>query len=504
MKAKVFILSIIILRLLQGESTSAQEYRYTNTLFQGYTKTTGIVYGTAPFLNAPYINESATTTQNLVLDLYQPLGDTLSHRPLIIFAHSGGFMTGSRTVNDMVALCDTFARKGYVTATIDYRQGLEIADNADLHYTRAAYRGLQDGRTAVRYLKSKATQYGIDPDHVYFGGSSAGAFICLNAIYMDTNELPTYLGQVNYTAFLVQYSGPGLGKPDIGPNLEFSGTPGGVMGCWGGVGDTLTINTNNPTPVFLVHGTADQTVPFNSGPPFGYGGLSDVFGSHAISIRLTGIGIPAKETYFVTGQGHEFWGTSNGNWSNGTGGNAYWDTIVRKATTFFWDLHKPEAGFNATINGMEVDFTDQSQGSTAWKWEFGDGATATIQNPVHVYGQTGTYHVRQTVRNAIQSWDTINHSIVVSGSTALSEPDLPTVNIYPIPASEILTIDIDHGLKPDDFEVSDVFGRIMEKKSNLCNVTTRLDLTGWSNGIYFIRIHFGDRFVNRKLVVKHF
>ncbi|MCX6245731.1 MAG: PKD domain-containing protein [Bacteroidetes bacterium] len=479
----------------------SQNYRYVNTIFPSAMKTTGIIYGTAAFLNSPFINESSTTTGNLVLDLYQPLNDTLTKRPAIIFAHSGGFVTGSRTVDDMKAFCDTFARKGYVTVTIDYRQGLEIVDNPDLHYIRAAYRGVQDGRTAVRFIHANAAAYGVDPDRVYFSGSSAGSFIGLNSVYMDTNELPSYVGPVTYTAFSASYSGPGLGDPDIGPNLGYSGTADGVMACWGGVGDTLTIGTNNPTPVFLIHGTADQTVPFNSGPPFGYGALSDVFGSHPISMRLADIGIPAKETYFVAGQDHEFYGTSNGTWVNGTGGNAYWDTIVRKATRFFWQLHKPTAAYSYTGTGLTADFTDLSQEATSWQWNFGDGGSGTDQNPVHTYAAPGTYNVRLYAGNDIQSWDTITHAVIVPYAAGITETIGASVRLYPVPASAYVTILSDHQLNPAGIGIYKLSGELMAPKMHQDGNKVTIELSGWAKGIYLIMIHSDSGILHRKLVV---
>ncbi len=47
---------------------------------------------------------------------------------------------------------------------------------------------------------------------------------------------------------------------------------------------------------------------------------------------------------------------------------------------------------------MEVDFTDHSSGSpTSWSWEFGDGATSTLQNPSHTYTELGSYTVTLTI-----------------------------------------------------------------------------------------------------------
>ena len=115
-------------------------------------------------------------------------------------AHSGGFLTGNRNVSDMMALCDSLARKGYVTATIDYRQGFSLIDNVTLHSVRAVYRGLQDGRAAVRFLRANAATYGIDPTKIYFIGSSAGSFIGLHALYLDTDsEIPVQTASSTYS-----------------------------------------------------------------------------------------------------------------------------------------------------------------------------------------------------------------------------------------------------------------------------------------------------------------
>ena len=496
------VFAFILVWICLFTTGEAQDYRYVNTVFPGSVKTSGVIYGTAPFINSPYLNESLTTTKNLVMDIYQPQNDTLSTRPAIIFAHPGGFITGNRAVDDMVAFCDTFAMKGYVTATIDYRQGLEIIDNADMHYERAAYRGIQDGHTAIRFLRANAAAYGIDPNKVYFGGSSAGSFIGLNAIYLDSNELPPYVGPVSYNAFSVNYTGPSLGNPNIGANLGYNGTPDGMLACWGGVGDTLTIGTNNTSPVFLVHGTADQTVPFNSGPPFGYSSLSNIYGSHSISIRLNTIGVPAKETYFVAGQGHEFYGTSNGMWTNGTGGNAYWDTIIQKSTRFFWQLHKPAAAFSYQANGMTISFSDQSQGAVAWQWNFGDGASGTLPNPVHTYSTAGVYSVSLYISNDIQSWDTLSQQIMVPSYTGLQESKGETLRVFPVPASGNVNIIADPLPDPSEIQVSDLYGKMIHFTVSRQGNVIVLDLSDLGKGMYILSIPSAGGPLARKLIVE--
>jgi PKD repeat protein len=67
--------------------------------------------------------------------------------------------------------------------------------------------------------------------------------------------------------------------------------------------------------------------------------------------------------------------------------------------------HPPVADFIATPTTgnppLSVTFTDTSSNApTSWLWTFGDGASATIQNPTHPYTNPGTYTVTLTASNA--------------------------------------------------------------------------------------------------------
>ena len=57
-----------------------------------------------------------------------------------------------------------------------------------------------------------------------------------------------------------------------------------------------------------------------------------------------------------------------------------------------------DADFSAVVTTgpapLTVQFTDTSTGNpTGWSWNFGDGKTSTIQNPVHTYTNAGIYSV---------------------------------------------------------------------------------------------------------------
>ncbi len=91
----------------------------------------------------------------------------------------------------------------------------------------------------------------------------------------------------------------------------------------------------------------------------------------------------------------------------------------------------PVAAFVATPTwgqaALPVQFTDVSlPGSsliTSWLWDFGDGATAAVQNPDHTYADPGTYTVSVTVTSGAgaSTHTEINHITV-------SENDVVTWN----------------------------------------------------------------------------
>ncbi|PHI18731.1 hypothetical protein CEQ90_16380 [Lewinellaceae bacterium SD302] len=429
------LLLALILLVTVAQTLSAQQFRYTNTIFPSSTVMTDVVYDNAPFLDALYIDESATTSQDLVMDIYQPTGDAFNNRAAIIFAHSGAFINGNRNHDDMIAACDSFARKGYVTATIDYRKGFYPLSNTDLHGTRAVYRGIQDGRAAVRFLRANAATYGIDPNRVYLAGSSAGSFISLHSIYLDDpDEKPEFAGPVSYVDIIPPFffNGPDLGDLDVGNNLGVSGRPNGIVAWWGAIEGTDIITPGDSEGVFLAHGTDDSTVPFNSGPAFNFPLFPDVFGSNPINARLDELGLTNKETYFLEGGVHEFHGATNGAWNNGSGGNAFWDTLVQKTSLFLWRQHKPTAGFSSSNTGLSVSFTDQTVGNPiSWSWDFGDGTSSTLQDPTHIYTQPQTYLVSLYVENPNHSWDTISQFIDLS-------PVLPVTWSEPLSGQPVL------------------------------------------------------------------
>jgi len=66
-------------------------------------------------------------------------------------------------------------------------------------------------------------------------------------------------------------------------------------------------------------------------------------------------------------------------------------------------------------NNMQIMFYDMSTGSpTSWAWDFGDGTTSTLQNPVHTYASNGSYTISLSISSANCS-DSTSYPITVGG-----------------------------------------------------------------------------------------
>ncbi|WP_222265529.1 PKD domain-containing protein [Modestobacter marinus] len=87
----------------------------------------------------------------------------------------------------------------------------------------------------------------------------------------------------------------------------------------------------------------------------------------------------------------------------------------------------PTAAFTPSVTTgqapLPVQFTDASTGNpTAWAWDFGDGGTATTQNPAHTYTAAGTYTVTLTATNTTGASTPARQTVTVTAGTTTPPP----------------------------------------------------------------------------------
>jgi predicted esterase len=243
----------IIAALAVFTNLSAQRYKdkiFTNVSIDSVT------YGSAKnYANSP---------QELKMNIFQPVGDTATNRPLLVLAHGGSFVSGNRYLPDVTYLCTEFAKRGYVCVSIQYRLGVNINEiltdlsQAGPQFANALWRGTLDGRAAIRYLRANANTYKFSSGQVYLGGVSAGGVLGLHEAFLDTEA---EVGTAN----------PPIDTTTIGGGIEgLSGTPGqswrvkGVISLCGALGDVNWMRNNKNVSIFSVHGTKDETVPYKT------------------------------------------------------------------------------------------------------------------------------------------------------------------------------------------------------------------------------------------------
>ncbi len=168
--------------------------RFRDEVFDNSLRTSGIQYGSARNV----IGE----VQPLLLDFYEPAGDTIAKRPLVLFLHGGGWNSGVRDESYIVSLAEFVARHGYAFASISYRldtltyTAAEVnADTIDLanpaFTLRPMTNAMHDARSAIRYFRKEAQQYRIDDKNIFMGGDSAGGFTSILVAYHDKlDEIP--------------------------------------------------------------------------------------------------------------------------------------------------------------------------------------------------------------------------------------------------------------------------------------------------------------------------
>ena len=186
---------------------SVAQLPYTQPIFS-YSKDSAVSFGnTINYCGFPF---------PLKMNVYKPTGaNQSSKRPLVIFVHGGAFVSDADfNEPEMNSMAIAFAKRGYVSASIDYREGLHLkaygigfpgtinlwnlpgatinwnaearlfaSDSAET--IRAIYRAQQDVKTAIRYFKLRSNVDSVDICAVFLAGHSAGGITVLQAAFSD-------------------------------------------------------------------------------------------------------------------------------------------------------------------------------------------------------------------------------------------------------------------------------------------------------------------------------
>jgi acetyl esterase/lipase len=132
--------------------------------------------------------------------------------PVALHFHGGGFRSGSKS-REARPLLGHLAARGMVCASANYRLRPHVADDDQL----------ADALAAIEWVRSHAEEYGGDPDRIVLVGSSAGAYLAVDAVNAGATGVAGIVGRYGYYG-------------DLGPDRP-------------------------PPPLLVIHGQNDLLVP---------------------------------------------------------------------------------------------------------------------------------------------------------------------------------------------------------------------------------------------------
>lgn len=234
----------------------------------------------------------------------------------------------------------------------------------------------------------------------------------------------------------------------------------------------VSINSNNPCNT-IIPLSGNQTVNGCSGILFDDGGpngnysdnsMSSVTiapqGASSLTLTFTSFDFESGYDYLKIYDGTSSSGTLIGSFdgnslpNGGTINSSTGALFIQQVT----DQYVNESGFSASwtcsypnmppsldfsvsdtfsCDGV-VYFNDlSSNGPTNWIWDFGDGNTSNIQNPVHQYTQNGVYNIRLKASNAFGSDSLLKQAFIkvempspISGDTLYyCSNNIPVLNV---------------------------------------------------------------------------
>ena len=240
LKSLILLLAMPVFLMSQEADTVYKPVEYP----KGFTSQLNVVYTTAPNWEGK-------------MDLYLPPKEK-GPSPVVINIHGGGWNKG---VKESQTGFNTFFKMGFAVANISYR--------LTGHTTAPA--AVEDARCALIYLIKNAKALNIDVNRIVVMGGSAGGHLALMAGLLANDHrfdgnCPG-VENIKVAAIIDKYGITDVWDWGYGQRITSSsakrwlGNKANDQAFAASVSPITYVNKNSP-PVFIVHGDADPTVPY--------------------------------------------------------------------------------------------------------------------------------------------------------------------------------------------------------------------------------------------------
>lgn len=492
-------------------------------------------FGKNPLSNNP------ATKVDLKLDVYLPCNNE-TNRPMVIVPRASHYSFGNGVTSlgngKHRYLLRELAKKGFVAVAMEYRSYTRItspgfyvditpgegnaldscaynsyltghADGTD-HFFRCykcliesghnieaevikkwmMYINVQDILAAVGYCAEDPAGIGfnVDTGNVFVGGLSNGGQIALTAAYLDDDEYTS-----NIENNIKNYLGPtaSLGYAGIlSPNFEFKGS----FNFWGSIHDIDLIDDDDP-PSYLVHGTWDDTVPYQDNF-LGFQSNNEEshfysYGSEAIACRLNekGVNYGLFSMYRV---GHGAFPIIDACTPGTICGVTWSDNLIKKLATFMRSLILTNTYATTIKNINPQNFGCNQALSQSLILELYESNLNgnCIQSPAHLPNNLSElleYCNCEPV--TVPGVNSVSDFSIFSKSSSYNELD-----IYPNPAREFVQFDLTQ--ENDLIRIYDIYGKLVLEAIPKNNNSNRIDISRLNVGHYLVKTgNFHGKFI---------
>ncbi len=506
--------------------------RYLSEVFEDVKITENVQYGTNISIVQIILGLSSDPgPEDLFLDVYEPEGDDLMERPVVVFAHRGDFLPpvinqtpyGSKGDSAVVEICRDMAKRGFVAISMGYRLGWNpFGSDQEIKsgVLQASYRLSQDMHNVVRFLRKHAAEdgntFGIDTTRIAVGGfDSAGwgaeSLINLKSVsQIDTLVKFVDLSKMPPEPFVLEAvhgnpQGTNEALLNLPNHVGYSSAVSAIINIEGGVGDLSWVEAGD-APV----------IAFQRRSSFDRNGIRDVTLTAGGSIIIP------------------------------TG--AFPDTIIHRSQALGNQDIFINAGFDdpltadamASTDGLEglllydgtkVNLTvlcdptpgadSSSYGNNNYPWNWYDEATfgaiwdgvpnQTIPSQIYICGFNASEGNPNDATLSRMFIDTMTNYIaprlVVAmnlNNVIISTDDALKSEVgfiaFPNPVAGQLTFEADKPMQ--NIELIDLNGRVVYRLSGLNDNQRILNVQSFPQGIYVARIQFEEGILSEKIIVR--
>jgi hypothetical protein len=522
------LLTALFMCLFLSASMIAQT-RYIDPVFDKVKVTDGAVYGVnATLLYFAQVQQAVP--EALKMDVYEPEGDTETERPLILYLHTGNFLPfvnpatgepglngscgGDRKDSAAVEFCTRLAKMGYVVASCDYRLGWDPQNSEQLirRYTiiNAAYRGLQDVRTAIRFFRKDAAlsnnTYNVDTTRITVWGQGTGGYVSYAAATLD-----------NYLKIPTASSDPGKflwqppGAPGIIP-MVIESVNGNIFGTSVG---TTTTNPGTPLDTLCypnhVGYSSDFNLMVNMGgaladsswvdpgtmPIISYQVPTDPFAPYTEGI----LKVPGTNELIVEVQGAYVVQNMQNNFNNNDAFSTTGLTLDLTAEQQSAFARSP-AGLQNVSAGLYPFVRSSAFDSAPWEW-----SAVVPNNPTCNTGAAGKAkalaHIDTTLRFfAPRACYALGIQPCIDAIVSAKEPLAPAsiqATLAPNPATDQVRISVSSDKIIRDIQVIDAMGRIVRDLPGINNSNYNLQRNGLAKGNYVVKLRLDEGVIAKVL-----